>query len=145
MLATFLASRVLRTSLAALGLDGKALGIELAETRGAGDAWDYYAEASRLALQKHESYARRNLFANPIALVLHSKTPPLFDLQDELLGLIDPDEFESTGFIEVWAVDFSDAYFSAGHPFRLADMICFKPRATFGFHRIGDHDWKPFG
>ena len=53
MLATFLASRVLRTSLAALGLDGKALGIELAEIRGAGDAWDYYAEASRLALQKH--------------------------------------------------------------------------------------------
>ncbi len=128
-----------------LGLDGMACGFELAEVRDADDAWGYYEEAGRLAWKKHESYARRGLFANPIALVLYSSHPPLFDLRHELTSLVDGWEFEPLGFVEVWAVDFSDAYFSPGHPFRLADMFCFKPLASFGFHRIGDHDRKPYG
>jgi len=127
------------------GFDGTALGIELAEIRYPADAWAYYETASRIAWKKHESYVRRGLFANPIALVLHSTGLPLFDIQRELANLRDPQEFEFLGFKEVWAIDFSDAYYSAGHPFRRADMFCFKPRATFGFHRIGDHGRKPYG
>lgn len=128
-----------------VGVDGRALGIELAEVRNADDAWSYYEEASRIAWKKHESYARRGLFANPIALVLHSKNPPIFDLRHEIASLFDQGEFEPLGFVEIWAVDFSDAYFSPGHPFRRADMFCMKPQATFGFHRVGNHDRKPYG
>jgi len=54
------------------GFDGRALGIELAEIRGCHDTWAYYETASHLAWKKHESYARRGLFANPIVLVLYS-------------------------------------------------------------------------
>lgn len=128
-----------------VGVDGRALGIELAELWGVGDAWDYYEMASSLAWQKHESYARRGLFRNPIALVLHSDRVPLFDFQNEFAALADPEEFDGTGFGEVWTIDFSDAYYSPGHPLRLAGMFCLKPRATFGFHRIGDYGRKPFG
>lgn len=128
-----------------VGVDGKAMGIELAEIRNAGDAAGYYAEASRLTWQKHESYERRGLFANPIILLLHSKQPALFDIQGELEALCDAAEFDGTGFAEVWAIDFSDEYFSAGHPLRFADMFCFKPDAAFGFRRVGDHGRKPFG
>lgn len=128
-----------------VGVDGRALGIELAEVRDADDASSYYEEVSRLAWKKHESYARRGLFTNPIALALHSKSPPLFDFRRELTSLIDANEFEFLGFIEVWAVDFSDAYFAPGHPFRAVDMFCLKPQATFGFHRLGDRDRKPYG
>lgn len=128
-----------------VGVDGKALGIELAELRGVDDAWGYYEMASSLAWKKHESYVRRGLFGNPIALVLHSHRLPLYDIQDELTDLVDPDEFERTGFTEVWTIDFSDAYYSPGHPFRRADMFCLKPRATFGFRRIGEYGRKPFG
>jgi hypothetical protein len=127
-----------------VGLNRQPFGIELAEIRGKTDAWDYVAEASRLAWQKHESYARRGLFKFPIALVLHSAQPPLFDIRRELASL-GQEEFEGTGFAEVWAVDFSDAYYSTGHPFRLADMFCLKPVTWFGFHRIGPGDRKPYG
>lgn len=60
-----------------VGVDGKALGIELAERRGVDDVWGYYEMASSLACKKHESYVRRGLFGNPIALVLHSHRLPL--------------------------------------------------------------------
>jgi hypothetical protein len=128
-----------------VGVNGKALGIELAEIRDADTAWAYYEEASRIAWKKHASYERRGLFGNPIALILHSASFPLYDLQDELEFLIDDYEFQSFGFTEIWAVDFSDAYYSPGHPLRLADMFCLKPQQTFGFHRIGDHGRKPYG
>jgi hypothetical protein len=128
-----------------VGIEGIGWGIELAEVRGADNAWSYYDEASRIAWKKHESYARRGLFANPIALVFHSDHPPLFDVRHALTRLAAEREFDPLGFVEVWAVDFSDAYFSPGHAFRLADVFCFKPSATSGFHRIGDHGRKPYG
>ncbi|MDQ2081033.1 hypothetical protein RA307_12645 [Xanthobacteraceae bacterium Astr-EGSB] len=126
------------------GLDGHALGIELAEIRHAEDAEAYLAEVSQLAWQKHESYERRGLFRNPIALILHSIAIPLFDIQRELAAA-SSDEFDEVGFVEVWCVDFSDAYYSAQDLRRPADMFCFKPRQWFGFHRIGWWDRKPFG
>lgn len=128
-----------------VGIDGRAHGIELAELRAVGNAWAYYEEASRLACQKHESYARRGLFAHPISLILYAHEPPLFDIQRELIALIDEKEFEGLGFTEVWTIDFSDAYYTPGHPLRMADMFCLKPRATFGFYRVGDHGRKPYG
>jgi len=128
-----------------IGIDGTACGIELAEVRGTDDAQGYYEEAIRIAWKKHDSYTGRGLFANPIMLVLHSNQPPIFDVHREIVGLVAEGEFEPFGFVEVWAIDLSDAYFRPGHPFRLADMFCFKPGANFGFHRIGDHGRKPYG
>jgi len=127
-----------------VGVDGRALGIELA--RIAGDtAWTWYEEASRIAWKKHDSYQRRDLFRNPIALIFHSDGTPLYDMEHELESLVDAQEFQSLGFAEVWAVDLSDAYYTPGHPLRRADLFCLKPLESFGFHRIGDHGRKPYG
>ena len=128
-----------------VGLDSKALGIELAEIRGAEDARNYYEAASQIGWKKHTSYERRGLFANPIALLLYSFNPPLFDMKHEMMTLVALDEFGETGFTEVWSVDLSDVYYTVGHPFRRPDMFCFKPRGNFGFHRIGNHGRKPYG
>jgi hypothetical protein len=128
-----------------LGLNGQPFGIELTEIRGRDDAWDYVNEAYRLAARKSESYSRRQMFRYPIALVMHSEQPPLSDIEDHLKDAIIRSEFESLGFAEIWAVDFSDEYYTPGHPFRLADMFCFKPAKWFGFHRIGFGDRKPYG
>jgi hypothetical protein len=127
-----------------VGLDGQPFGLELTEVRGVSRAWDYFEEASRLAWKKHASYERRGLFRFPIALAIHSSWPALFHISKEL-EFFGPEEFDMTGFTEVWAVDFSDAYFTPGDPFRQADMFCFKPAAWFGFHRTGFGDKKPFG
>jgi len=128
-----------------IGLDGMATGIELAEIRNCEDAWEYFEEASRLTFKKDASYKRRDVFAMPIILIFHSTHPPLFDISDELTQFRDHGEFNDVGFMEIWAVDFSDAYYSPGHPFRMPDMFCFKPMERFGFHRIGDHGRKPYG
>jgi hypothetical protein len=127
-----------------IGLDGKAIGIELTEIRHAEEAWDYLEEASRLAWQKHASYEKRGLFQHPIALIFHAYGPPLFEVRRQLEHF-GPGDFEDLGFTEVWGVDFSNAYYSAGHPLRPADMFCFKPAEWFGFHRIGWGDRKPYG
>lgn len=127
-----------------IGVNGKPVGAELAEIRDVSDAWGYFEEASRLAWQKHESYARRHLLGNPIILFLHSQNPALFDIKAEL-ERFNASEFDQTGFSEVWAIDFSDAYYSPGHPLRRADMFCFKSQDWFGFHRIGSNDPKPYG
>ncbi len=127
-----------------VGLDGKAFGIELTEIRDAEDAFDYIAEAYRLASKKCESYSRRGLFSFPIALIIYSTEPPLFDIRRSLEGTFQAD-FEALGFAEIWAVDFSDAYYSPGDLRRPADLFCFKPAEWFGFHRIGGNDRKPFG
>lgn len=127
-----------------IGLDRRPFGIELTEIRRAGDPWDYVAEAYRLASQKSDSYARRGIFRFPIALVMHSTEPPLFDIRKSLEGAIYQTDFETLGFSEVWAVDFSDAYYSPGDLLRRADMFCLKPNEWFGFHRIGG-DRKPYG
>jgi hypothetical protein len=127
-----------------IGLDGRPFGVELTGVRQADDAWNYFDAASRLAWQKHKSYSRRGLFRFPIALVLHSDEPPLFDIRQGLASM-GQEEFEGVGFAEVWAVDFSDAYYTPGHPLRRADMYCFKPAQWFGFYRIGTGDRKPYG
>lgn len=128
-----------------IGLDGKAVGIELTEIRDATDAWSYFEELERLAWKKHESYTRLGLFVFPIALIAHSEDPPLFDLRRQLAEFDDECLFAGLGFSELWAIDFSDAYYSPMDPRRPADMFCFKPAASFGFHRIGGTDRKPYG
>ena len=128
-----------------MGLDDRALGIELAEIRDVGDAWGYYEEASRLAWQKHESYSRRKLFKIPMALILHSNNLALCEIELDLRAFDSYSEFERVGFTEVWAVDLSEIYYTPGHPFRRADMFCFKPAKLFGFRRVGEWGRKPFG
>ena len=128
-----------------VGMDGTPLGIEFAEVRDTEDPWGYFEEVSRVAWNKHKSYERRGLFQHPIALILHSTNPPLFDIKSELISLEAHREFAGVGFVEVWGVDFSDAYYSPGPPLRQADMFCFKPHNWYGFRRIGDHGRKPFG
>lgn len=128
-----------------LGLDGKPLGIELTEVRNVDDAQGYVDEAYRLALKKSDSYTRRDIFRFPIVLVMHSAEPPLFDLRESLDEAVEQSDFEVLGFAEIWAIDFSDAYYSVGDPRRRADMFCFKPHEWFGFHRLGFGDRKPFG
>ena len=90
---------------------------------------------------RFDSLQTRTLFVNhmgsrDVAVVIHFQ--PLH------LSAVWQDDFEELGFEEIWAVDFSDAFYSSGHPFRRADMFCFKPKEWFGFHRIGD-DRKPYG
>lgn len=127
-----------------IGLNGKPFGIELTEIIGADDAWDYVEKSYRLATKKSESYNRRNIFRFPIALIVYSSEPELFDIRDQLVESIVQSDFNGLGFSEIWAVDFSDAYYSPGHPFRLADMFCFKPADWFGFYRVGGSR-KPYG
>jgi hypothetical protein len=55
------------------------------------------------------------------------------------------DDFEQLGFSEIWAVDFSDAYYTPGDPRRRPDMFCFKPEELFGSHGIGPAGRKPYG
>lgn len=126
------------------GFDGKPLGIEIAEVRGATDAYAYFDEVSAIAWKKHESYERRGLFKNPIALLLYSSEPPLFEIRNALKSLAEQEVFDDLGFVELWTADLSDAYFTPGHPLRVPDMFCMKPAKWFGFHRIGP-DRKPFG
>jgi hypothetical protein len=128
-----------------IGLDGKPLGVELTEIRDAEHAQGYVDEAYRLASKKSESYSRRDIFRFPIALAIYSTTPPLFDLGKSLEATTFQPDFEALGFAEIWAADFSDAYYSPRDPRRPADMFCFKPAAWFGFHRIGDRNRKPYG
>jgi hypothetical protein len=126
------------------GFDGQALGVEIAEVRDANDPEEYFDKVCAIAWKKHDSYARRGLFQNPIALLLYSTEPPLFDIRNNLTCLTEQDTFDELGFVEFWAADLSDAYFTPGDPRRLPDMFCMKPAKWFGFHRIGS-DRKPFG
>jgi hypothetical protein len=128
-----------------IGLDGKAFGIELTEIQDAENAEGYVDEAYRIAAKKSESYLRRGLFRFPIALIMYSYDPPLFDMRERLAAAIFQGDFEGLGFVEIWAVDFSDAYNSGRDPRRPADLFCFKPADQFGFHRGGTLDRKPFG
>jgi hypothetical protein len=67
-------------------------------------------------------------------------------LQRELVHLESFVDFVDLDFIEVWGIDFSDDYYTPGHPYRMPDLFCFKPRSRFGFHRIEAFwDRKPFG
>jgi hypothetical protein len=128
-----------------IGRDGKAFGVELTEIYDVEDAEGYVDEAYRLAAKKSERYSRRGLFSFPIALVMYSYDPPLFDIREQLAARVFQGDFEALGFTEIWAADFSDAYYSARDPRRPADLFCFKPAAQFGFHRGGASDRKPFG
>jgi hypothetical protein len=128
-----------------IGFDGRPLGIEIAEIRGTEDADTYFEEVVRIASKKHGSYEPRGLFKNPIALLLHSNEPPLFDIWKALKGFVEEQVFDDLGFVEVWTADLSDAYFTPGHPLRPSDMFCMKPGKWFGFHRIGAANRKPFG
>jgi hypothetical protein len=128
-----------------IGLDGKAFGMELREIRDTEDVESYIDEACRIAAKKSESYSRRGLFRFPIALIIYSYDAPLFDMQERLAAMVFQEDFEGLGFAEIWAVDFSDAYYSGRDPRRPADLFCFKPTAQFGFYRGGAQDRKPFG
>ena len=128
-----------------IGLDGKPFGIELAEIRDVEDADGYLDEAYRIAAKKSESYSRRGLFRFPIALIMYSYNPPLFDIRKRLAARVPQEDFELLGFTEIWTTDFSDAYYSGRDRRRPGDLFCFKPATHCGFHRGGMHDRKPFG
>jgi hypothetical protein len=84
-----------------IGLDGQPFGVELTEIREVGDAWDYVAEAYRLASRKSESYSRRQMFHFPIALIMHSEQPPLFDIEEFLKDAIWQEDLKNLGFAEI--------------------------------------------
>jgi hypothetical protein len=128
-----------------IGFNGEPLGIELAEIRGTNGVKEYFEEITRIAWKKHDSYKRRGLFRHPIVLLLHSNKTPLFDIKTALAGFTEYRGFEDMGFVEIWAVDLSEVYYTPGHPLRLPDMFCMKPSKWFGFHRIGAQNRKPFG
>jgi hypothetical protein len=128
-----------------LGFDGRPLGIEIARVKGADDAEAYFETMIGIAWKKHESYERRGLFRHPIALLLYSDEPPLFEISAALGNFAKDHVFDDLGFVEVWAADLSDAYFSPSDPARPPDMFCMKPKKWFGFHRIGAADRKPWG
>src|SRR5665811_1786358 len=67
-----------------IGVDHKPFGIELTQISGADEAWDYVAEAYRLGSKKSDSYSRRGIFRFPIALVMYSTSPPLFEIKRAL-------------------------------------------------------------
>jgi hypothetical protein len=98
-----------------------------------------------IPIKKDESYQRRGVFRFPIALVMYSSAPALFDIRRSLSEAFEQTDFEALGFSEIWAVDFSDAYYSPRDPRRLADTFCFKPAEWLGFHRVGQANRKPFG
>jgi hypothetical protein len=128
-----------------IGLDGLPFGVDLAEVCEAENAVEFAVEAFRLALKKSQSYERYGLFQVPIILVLYLTAPLPFNLRDVLPIAVAPEDFEALGFAEVWAVDFSDAYDTPGHPFRQPDLFCFKPQKWFGFHQVGNSDRIDFG
>ena len=97
------------------------------------------------SIQEERELPAARAFRFPIALVMYSSEPALFDIRQSLTGAFEQADFEALGFSEIWAVDFSDAYYSPRDPRRLADMFCFKPVEWFGFHRTGQADRKPFG
>jgi hypothetical protein len=130
---------------AIIGLDGKPFGVELTEIRDVEDADGYVDEAYRIAEKKSASYSRRGLFKFPIALAIYSYSPPLFDIKTRLAETAYQPDFEALGFAGIWALDLSDAYYSARDPRRPADVFCFKPATCFGFLRFGNQDRKPFG
>jgi hypothetical protein len=76
---------------------------------------------------------------------MYSYSPPLFDIKTRLAEKAYQPDFEALGFAGIWALDLSDAYYSARDPRRPADVFCFKPAARFGFLRFGNQDRKPFG
>jgi hypothetical protein len=130
---------------AIVGREGKPLGVELTEICDVDDAESYVAEAYRLAEKKSASYSRRGLFKFPIALAMYSDSVPLFDIWRSLAEAVYQGDFEELGFAEIWAVDFSDGYYSPRDPRRPADLFCFKPAPLFGIYRAGAQDRKPFG
>jgi hypothetical protein len=73
------------------------------------------------------------MFRYPIALLFHSNTVPLFDIKDMLRDFAEDYNFKELGFTEMWSVDLSETYYTPGHPLRLPDMFCLKPRKWFGF------------
>ena len=75
---------------------------------------------------------------------MYSDNVPLFDIRRSLAGAIYQGDFEELGFAEIWAVDFSDGYYSPRDPRRPADLFCFKP-AHSRICRAGAQDRKPFG
>lgn len=129
-----------------VGVRGKPMGIEIAEIRGMDDdPWDYVSEAYRIASKKNKSYSRRGLFTFPIVLILFSSYPPLYEMAGLIEDFLVQEDFERLEFAQVWAADFSSEYYTPGHPFRMADMFCFKPAGNVGFHRLGPWGRKPFG
>ena len=126
-------------------IDGKPIGVELTEIRQTRDAYDYYDELARLVDKKARSHRQRGLLTRPIILVCHSDRPPLYDIQDELGGRMFWQDFDKTGFAEIWLMDLSDEYWSAQDPRRPPDLFCVTPAKLRGFHRLGWWDRKPYG
>jgi len=115
-------------------IDGIETGVELTSIK-AGSADDIAAEVWRLARQKHERYERRGIFeARPIMLLgeldwpaRDVEGPALYDVYEELAGLIAPGDFTRFGFSEIWLMDDGPKYTSRRDPRAPADFFCFVP------------------
>lgn len=121
-------------------IDGIETGVEFTAIH-AGGAGDIIDELLRLARQKHDSYERRGIFdGRPIMLLGHLdwpapgvKGPALYDVHDELLELVAPDDFASFWFNEIWLMDDGPKYTSRRDPRAPADFFCFAPADRIGF------------
>ena len=82
-----------------IGVDHKPFGVELTQISGADEAWDYVAEAYRLGSKKSDSYSRRGIFRFPIALVMYSTSPPLFEIKRALEEAGIPARFRRFGVL----------------------------------------------
>lgn len=121
-------------------IDGIETGVELTAIHADG-AEQIIEELLRLARQKHESFARRDLFAaRPMILLGHLDWPApetegaaLYDVQEELKELVHPADFAQFGFAEIWLMDDGPKYTSRRDPRAPADFFCFSPEYTLGF------------
>jgi hypothetical protein len=62
--------------------------------------------------------------------------PALYDLREELSGLIVRKDFVSFGFSEIWLMDEGPKYTSRRDPRAPADFFCFAPAAGVGFWEL---------
>jgi hypothetical protein len=121
-------------------IDSIEAGVELTAIK-ADCAADILAEVLRLGSQKHESYERRGIFdIRPIILLGHLDWAArdveglaLYDVHQELSGLMVPNDFDNLRFSEVWLMDDGQKYTSRRDPRAPADFFCFAPAEKIGF------------
>lgn len=137
-------------------IDGIETGLELTAIQAA-CAEDMVTEMHRLANKKHLSYERRRIFVNrPLILLGHlswpalstkereslsmavmyeamEKYPALYDVWDEVDQIVDPRDFSTFGFSEIWLIDDGFKYSSRRDPRCPADFFCFSPDNRVGF------------
>ena len=121
-------------------IDGKETGVELTLIK-ASSAEHIIEEVLRLARKKHDSYNRRGIFKARSTILLGTldwpakgvEGPALYDVHDEISGMIEPSDFADFGFGEIWLMDEGFKYTSRTDSRVPADFFCFKPADKIGF------------